>query len=60
MIALVLGGGGGRREEKGRNDKGKKRLSPSSRKISFPLTPKDGLILKVGQAMSSQYDWRLK
>ena len=46
MIAFVSRG----EEEgsQGRNDKGKKRLSPSSPKISSPVTPNDGLILRSG------------
>ena len=46
MIALVSRGEDEGRE--GRNDKGKKRLPASSPKISSPLTPNDGLILRSG------------
>ena len=46
MIALVFRGEEGGRE--GRNDKGKKRLSPSSPKISSPVTPNDSQILRSG------------
>ena len=46
MIALVSTG----QEEgsQGRSDKGKKRLSVSSHKLSFPVTPNDGQILRSG------------
>ena len=46
MIALVSRG----EEEgtEGRSEKGKKRLPASSPKISSPVTPNDGLILRSG------------
>ena len=50
MIALVFRGEEEGRE--GRNDKGKKRLPASSPKISFPVTPKGGLILRSGYVKS--------